>query len=157
MIKLIKILFFIVLLTSNLFCQIDTNSIQIKEDTIFVMRKSPWGAVLRSAIIPGLGQVYNESYWKVPIIWGLAGWFIYNWNDLNNLYSNNNQLYRQTNQNIYKIRRNFYRKQRDLFTIYLGLLYFFNLVDAYVDAHLYDFQIDSNQINDLKINIVIRF
>lgn len=157
MIKLIKILFFAVLLPSNLFCQIDTNSIQIKEDTIFVMRKSPWGAVLRSAIIPGFGQVYNESYWKVPIIWGLAGWFIYNWNDLNNLYANNNQLYRQTNQNIYKIRRNFYRKQRDLFTIYLGLLYFLNLVDAYVDAHLYDFQIDSNQSNDLKINIVIRF
>jgi len=30
-------------------------------DTGFVMQKSPWGAVARSAIIPGLGQFYNES------------------------------------------------------------------------------------------------
>lgn len=155
-----KIICFVIVFTSVSFAQIDTSFSLIENkttDTVFTMNKSPWGAVLRSAIIPGFGQVYNESYWKVPVIWGLAGWFIYNWTDLNKLYKNNKELYRQTNQSIYKIRRDFYRDQRDKFSIYLGLLYFLNLVDAYVDAHLYDFYVETNSTNDFKINFRINF
>lgn len=155
-----KIICFVIVFTSVSFAQIDTSFSLIENkttDTVFTMNKSPWGAVLRSAIIPGFGQVYNESYWKVPVIWGLAGWFIYNWTDLNKLYKNNKELYRQTNQSIYKIRRDFYRDQRDKFSIYLGLLYFLNLVDAYVDAHLYDFYVETNSTNDFQINFRINF
>jgi len=36
-------------------------------NTTFVMEKSPWGAVLRSAVLPGFGQFYNESYWKIQL------------------------------------------------------------------------------------------
>lgn len=110
-------------------------------DTIFVMQKSPWGAVLRSAILPGLGQFYNESYWKIPVIWGFAGWFIYNWVDTNDKYTANRDLFLQTDQQIYRLRRDFYRDQRDNFAIYLALTYLLNLVDAYVDAHLFDFTV----------------
>src|SRR5512133_1907958 len=45
-------------------------------DTGFVMAKSPLGAVIRSAILPGWGQWYNESYWKIPIVIGLSAWMI---------------------------------------------------------------------------------
>ena len=115
-------------------------------DTGFVMQKSPWGAVLRSAIIPGLGQFYNESYWKIPIIWGTGALLISGWVYNNNLYNDNKELFISTGQTIYQYRRDFYRNQRDNFTIYLVILYMLNLVDAYVDAQLYDFTIEEDLI-----------
>jgi hypothetical protein len=110
-------------------------------DTTFVMQKSAWGAVLRSAIIPGWGQVYNESYWKVPVVWGFSGWFIYNyiWNNKN--YKNYQQLYLKTQIPNDKNIREFYKDQRDLFAMYFVFTYLANLVDAYVDAHLFDFSV----------------
>jgi len=48
-----------------------------QNDTTFIMAKSPWGAVGRSALIPGWGQFYNNSYWKIPVVWGVLGWFTY--------------------------------------------------------------------------------
>jgi hypothetical protein len=116
-------------------------------DTVFVMKKSPWGAVLRSAVVPGLGQFYNESYWKIPVIWGVGALFISGWAYNNNLYKDNKELFIDTGDNIYLQRRDFYRDQRDNFTIYLVVLYFINLVDAYVDAHLYDFTVEEDFIS----------
>ncbi len=153
--NIVKIVIYFFIYSSFNFSQVDTSSLSSQKnsiDSVFIMTKSPWGAVLRSALIPGFGQIYNESYWKAPIIWGLAGWFIYNWNDLNNLYKDNQELYKLNNQSIYRIRRDFYRDQRDKFAIYLGLLYFLNLVDAYVDAHLFDFFIDTKSPKDFQIN-----
>lgn len=108
------------------------------------MQKSPWGAVARSAILPGLGQFYNKSYWKIPVIWGFAGWFIYEWIQNNDLYKLNGDLYIQTGNQFYKTYRDFYRDQRDNFTIYLCVVYLLNLIDAYVDAHLIDFNIEED-------------
>ncbi len=115
----------------------DSNSV----DTTFVMQKSAWGAVLRSAVIPGWGQIYNESYWKTPIVLGVGGWFIYNYIQNNKDYKNYQRLYliSPTSQN--RVNRDFYRDQRDLFTMYLAFTYLATLVDAYVDAHLFDFSV----------------
>jgi hypothetical protein len=115
-------------------------------DSVFVMHKSPWGAVLRSAVVPGFGQFYNESYWKIPVIWGAGALLISGWVYNNNLYNDNKDLYTNTGQTIYQYRRDFYRNQRDNFTIYLAVLYLLNLVDAYVDAHLYDFTVEEDLI-----------
>src|SRR5436190_20032898 len=46
-------------------------------DKKFKMKKKPWVAVLLSAALPGAGQFYNGSYWKVPVILGFAGYFGY--------------------------------------------------------------------------------
>lgn len=115
-------------------------------DTGFVMQKSPWGAVARSAVVPGLGQFYNESYWKIPVIWGVGALFISGWVYNNNLYKDYKDLFIETGNNTYLNYRDFYRDQRDNFTIYLVLLYMLNLVDAYVDAHLYDFTVEEDFI-----------
>lgn len=130
-------------------------------DTVTLQKKSPWQAVIKSAIVPGFGQIYNESYWKVPIIWGFIGWFGYNvWlND--NRYQDYRKLYQQSIEQgqenfVYKRIREFYRDQRDLFAIYLGLTYFLNLVDAYVDAHLFNFDILSRN-NEIRLNISYNF
>lgn len=128
-------------------------------DTVFVSTKSPWGAVLRSALLPGLGQIYNKSYWKAPIIWGVAAWFVYVWNINNDNYWEYHSIYQQNITDVrYKDARDFYRDQRDLFAIYLGLTYFLNLVDAYVDAHLFDFTVTEDFFTrSPMLNIRIKF
>ncbi len=130
-------------------------------DTLITTKKSPWGAVLRSSILPGWGQIYNQSYWKAPIIWGAIGWFGYNWvlnnrnyHDYKNLYINSVNSGQENF--LYKRIRDFYRDQRDLFAIYLGLTYFLNMVDAYVDAHLFIFDLLTTN-NEIKLNLRIHF
>ncbi len=156
----IKILIFIFVFTIGLIAQQDTTAIQdtTTNSDVFIMQKSPWGAVGRSAIIPGWGQIYNESYWKAPVIWGVMGWFVYNWIDNNNKYIDYKDLYLQTEESLYLKYRDFYRDQRDEFAIYVVLTYFLNLVDAYVDAHLFDFSVNENSMTGLQmLNIRINF
>ncbi len=156
---IIKISIIIILFTAFFYAQDSTlkTSESNSTDSVFVMKKSPWGAVLRSAIIPGWGQFYNESYLKIPIIWGLAAWFIYNWNLNNNYYKTYESLTLQ-DYNYYYKNRDFYHDQRDLFTIYLGITYFLNLVDAYVDAQLFDFSFSQNQTTGQPmVNLRVKF
>jgi hypothetical protein len=113
-----------------------------------------------SAVIPGSGQIYNADYWKAPIVWGLGGYWIYEWVKLNNLYHDNRDLYEQSINDPqtspgttarYKEIRDFYHDERDKFAWYLGALYMVNLVDAYVGAHLYDFDVSGDLGADGRI------
>ncbi len=119
-----------------------------KGDSTFVMQKSPWGAVLRSAILPGWGQFYNHSYLKIPIVWGVLGWLGYEWYQNNKFYKQSQDLYNQTHILDYLGYKTFYQDQRDLFAIYFGLAYMLNLVDAYVDAELFDFSVQQNSMTN---------
>jgi len=153
----VKSLILIFLFSSALFSQQDT-TLSEETDTTFVMEKSPWFAVLQSAVVPGLGQIYNESYIKAPIIWGAAALLVYGWIYNNDLYVDYRNLYQQTQIDRYKTLRSFYRDQRDLFTIYMGLLYLLNLVDAYVDAHLFDFNVEEDFLTKMPmLNLRINF
>ena len=166
---LIKILPLFFLLTINIHSQTvsepDTNSIVQSTSLEFEMTKSPWGAVLRSAIVPGWGQFYNESYWKIPIIWGVLGSFVYGWIYYDDLYVDFRDRYNQSlieepgiGISTFKRSRDFYRDQRDLFTIYFALGYLLNLVDAFVDAHLFDFTVEENVItNNPQLQIRFKF
>ncbi len=156
---IIKISIIIILFAATYYAQDSklTTPGNIPTDSVFVMKKSPWGAVLRSAILPGWGQFYNESYLKIPIIWGLAAWFIYNWNLNNNYYKTYKSLAMQ-DYNYYYKNRDFYHDQRDLFTIYMGITYFLNLVDAYVDAQLFDFSFSqNNSTGQPMLNLRVKF
>ena len=105
-------------------------------------------AVLYSAILPGLGQYYNESYWKIPIVVGLGGYFGYviirnnnKFNDYKDLYANSITPENPLGFSTYNDLREFYRNQRDQFFLYFALLYLIQLADAYVDAHMFDFDV----------------
>lgn len=87
--------------------------------------KSPWGAVTRSAMLPGWGQIYNESYVKAAIAFGLCFDFA------RRIYVYH-QRYKKTGDPGE-------RDKRIRNSWYFGLVYFLNLVDAYVDAYLYRF------------------
>jgi hypothetical protein len=111
-------------------------------------KKSSWTAVGLSAVLPGAGQVYTENYWKVPIILGLGGYWVYEWTRNNDRYAEFRDLFSQSVRDLppygderYLRLREFYKDQRDSFTWYLGILYLLNVVDAYVGAELYDFDV----------------
>lgn len=145
----------------------------VKKDTntyTFRMTRSPMRAVLYSAILPGLGQFYNKSYWKIPIIFAVEGYFVYEIVNNNNKYLDYRVAYENSQTPVSPggdqrllLLREFYRDQRDQFYLYAGLTYLINIVDAYVDAHLFDFDVSdkiqlgglkgSNRLLNLKINL----
>jgi hypothetical protein len=115
-------------------------------------RKSPTTAVLLSAALPGAGQFYNESYWKVPIVVGLGGYFVVEFLHNNTLYKQYRDEYEASigllpgssgDETALRFRE-FYKDQRNEFAFYFLILYFVNLVDAYVDAVLFDFDMSDD-------------
>lgn len=139
-----KIIIIVFLLSGFFFAQTKDSASNNSYDSVFVMQKSPWGAVLRSAIIPGWGQIYNQSYIKAPIIWGGIVALVFGWRFYNKYYKQYRDIYNQTADSRYINVRDFYHNQRDLFSIYIGLVYVLNLVDAYVDAELFDFNVQED-------------
>lgn len=155
---ILKFSLFLLLFTAPAYTQsVAVNDSAAVSDTVYIMAKSPWGAVARSAILPGLGQYYNESYWKIPVVWGFLGFF--GWNSITNQnnYADYRDLYETSGfQNeSYKRLRDFYRDQRDYYLIIIGLTYLLNMIDAYVDAHLFDFNV-TDDLGGTKMNIGIK-
>ncbi len=110
-------------------------------------QKSALLAVLFS-VIPGGGQVYNGSYWKVPIIWGVQAFFVSQW-------IANNKEYRSYQSQFSKSittanpsgdptlldNRTTYLDQRDSYAWYIAGTYLLSMLDAYVDAELSGFDV----------------
>jgi hypothetical protein len=121
-------------------------------DTTATPRKSPSTAVLYSFLLPGLGQVYTESYWKVPIFTGAAvasAYFIVaNQSSFSSAsLEYDNALAQGQSSAITESllrRREFYRNNRDVAGLALLLTYALAAVDAYVGANLSEFTVDSN-------------
>ncbi len=113
--------------------------------------KSPGLALLFSAVLPGAGQFYNESYWKIPILLGFGYYFASRWLDNNDSTKFYRDRYAASitpqspgGNGRYQQLREFYKDQRDAFSWYMFIYYIVNLVDAYVDASLYDFNVGDN-------------
>lgn len=87
--------------------------------------KSPMGAVLRSAVLPGWGQIYNEKYLKGLFIFSVNGAFAYE------IYHNHKEWNDTGNKK--------FQNKRNLYTWYFGISYFLTLIDAFVDAYLFGF------------------
>lgn len=118
-----------------------------------------------SAILPGAGQVYNRKYWKIPVIYGgfagLAYAIRFNQKEYN-IFKEAFKIRLDGNENttdefvgIYSDNdlttlKDFYRRNRDLSIMGTGILYILNIVDATVDAHLFNFNVNEN----LSINIL---
>ena len=121
---------------------------------------SPGRAALYSAIIPGLGQAYNRKYWKIPIVYaglGTSVYFIYYWNgfytDLKNAYlwrtdddslTVDTQYSYITSNDILLQYVDLTRKYTDLMFVVTGAVYLLNIIDAIVDGHLYDFNVNDD-------------
>ena len=138
----------------------DSASVQI------VNSKSPTTAILLSAVLPGAGQIYTGRYWKVPLILGFGGYFGTQWFRMNDHYTQARTGYDESvkaglnkgqgdAQLLYE--RDFYHDERDRFAFYFAITYLLNLVDAYVGASLYSFDVGDNLGGtSLKISVPIR-
>ncbi len=112
----------------------------------YTMTKSPWEAMWRSMVVPGFGQYYNEDYWKVPLFVGATGYLVYSIIDNQNKFSDKRNAVEAaasagTPTATLKVQREFYRDRRDEAVFYLVGVYIIGIVDAYVGAHLYDFDV----------------
>lgn len=122
-------------------------------------RHSPRKAAIRSAIVPGLGQIYNKKYWKVPIVYaalGITGYiFVDNIKTYREYrfayaarvkaaanppdstdYHTLDQLYKVIQPESIKAARNRFRQYIDYSALFFVLFWGLNVVDATVDAHL---------------------
>ena len=121
---------------------VDTNIVMIRQ-------KSALTAVLLSAVIPGGGQIYNGSYWKVPIIYGLEAFFVSQWISNNKSYQSlqtqwENSLKANASSDTLaqlQVNRDAYHDQRDSYAWYMAGVYALSVLDAYIDAELSGFDV----------------
>lgn len=114
-------------------------------------------AVIYSALCPGLGQVYNKKYWKLPIIYGAGGAFAY----FAGYYQLKYKKFRDANEkgntgepvlidgayyDYEDLERgmNFYRRYRDLDVLGVAAIYLLNIIDAMVDAHFFYYDVSDS-------------
>lgn len=132
----------------------------------YSQRFNPRKAMLFSAILPGMGQVYNKKYWKVPLVYGGLfgfGLVVDFYNNQGNKYRNelfdllNGQVDLKTGKSVSlgldetQLRTiiDQARRQRDYFIIITAFFYILQMVDAHVDAHLKEFDLNPK----LKVRI----
>ena len=175
-----KILLLVLLFSANIFAfaQGKEKTITIpKDSTPVVIKKAtlnrydsatkahrPKAAAIRSAIFPGMGQIYNKKYWKLPIVYGAmgtcAGIFFYNlgfYKDTKFAYKvkynmrvnfTDSALFSSIKPNLQPLSeeslrfyRNQFRRDIDYSALVFLLLWGLNVVDATVDAHLMSFDV----------------
>ncbi|UWY29435.1 DUF5683 domain-containing protein [Flavobacterium sp. TR2] len=126
----------------------------LKSETIDPLR--PAKAAFYSAVLPGLGQIYNKKYWKVPLVYGAIGTSTYFYIDNQkkyNLYrdeyknrlegkkSDSEFLARLTESQLTSAQKE-YQRYRDLSALFIVGFYVLNIVDANIDAALSQFNVD---------------
>ena len=116
----------------------------------------PSKAAFYSAILPGLGQAYNKKYWKIPLVYGAIGTSMYFYLDNNKKYHDFRDAYKQRLKGlpdkylgVYDDSRliagqRFYQRNRDLSLLVTIGFYVLNIVDANIDAHLTQFNVNDN-------------
>lgn len=129
---------------------------------------APSKAAFYSAVLPGLGQVYNRRYWKVPIVYAAIGTGVYAYIFNDNEYDRFRSAFKRrragfTDDEFYDINNSGivpgepdlsdealqdaqerYQRDRDLALLVTIALYALNIIDANVDAHLKQFNVDDS-------------
>ena len=123
---------------------------------------APARAAFYSAVIPGLGQARNKKYWKIPIVYGAIGTGIYFYLDNNKVYKRYRNAYKRrlagftddefyglnstpilSNEALIRAQETLRRNKELSLLITIGL-YALNIIDANVDAHLLQYNMDTN-------------
>ncbi|WP_339628988.1 DUF5683 domain-containing protein [uncultured Maribacter sp.] len=160
--------------TDSLQATLNQHAIIIQDSVSFKKSKkefnplAPSKAAFYSAILPGMGQIYNKRYWKAPIAWGLIGGsiYMYTYNNDNyqrfrtafksrqagftddEFYDLNNGIIPSLDNDDLEYQQERFQSDRDLWLVVAIGMYALNIVDANVDAHLKQFNID----DDLSID-----
>lgn len=141
----------------------DTLIVESKDTTLiksYATRYNPRKALLYAAILPGLGQIYNKKYWKLPLVYGGFISIGYGINFYNGLYKeykstlftnlelgygeNDIRDGTRTTTRGYRVAVDRAKRERDFMIICMGAMYILQIVDAHVDAHLKEFDVNPN-------------
>ncbi|ASV32493.1 hypothetical protein CJ263_00840 [Maribacter cobaltidurans] len=159
--------------TDSITNTLSTAVLVIEDSTSFKKKRNinplaPSKAAFYSAVLPGLGQIYNKRYWKVPLVYGAIGGSVY-------MYSLNNDNYQRFRTAFKRRQAGFsddefngegefpffelatlenqqerFQRDRDLWLVVTIVAYTLNIIDANVDAHLKQFNIDNNLSLDFE-------
>ena len=146
---------FIIIILLN-FSLITIAQDQLNKKNINILRPSK--AAFYSAVFPGLGQIYNRKAWKVPIVFSAIGISGYAYDFNKKKYFSYRNAYKRRlagfsddefqglilNNERLLDGQDFYRKNKDLSMVFLVGFYFLNILDANIDAHLLDYNVDEN-------------
>lgn len=130
-----------------------------KDSARLALEKLPRQAARSSAILPGLGQIRNKRWWKLPLIYGGLAAFVVSYQDnnkqyhvflkevqyrlANNMTPENPDYAGYSFEGLVRIKDNF-RRNKELSIIGGLVVYAVNIVDAYVDAKFFRFDISEN-------------
>jgi hypothetical protein len=143
--------------TVSLFAQVKKDTVLVVKDTTALIEidpLTPAKAAFYSAILPGLGQVYNKKYWKVPLVYGAIGTSLYFYIDNNKKYHDYRDAYKRRLEGYsgdkYEFLddsrliagQKFYQRNRDLSALFVVGFYVLNIIDANVDAALIQFNVN---------------
>lgn len=158
----------------------DSSVVRAADDPLPVEQKGwskPGKAALFSAIIPGAGQVYNGSYWKVPIIYAAGGVLVYfirdnhtnylgykqgiavrmdtiSSNDIDEFTERLGNRSKAESLSVLRRGRDTYRRWRDYTVLYTVLAYTLNITEAYVHAHLKGFDISDELTMQVQPDVI---
>ncbi|NJX16505.1 DUF5683 domain-containing protein [Tamlana crocina] len=139
----------------------------ISKPGVVINPLAPAKAAFLSAILPGLGQAYNKKYWKIPIVYGAIGTGVYFYINNNKEYNRYRDAYKsrlagfETDEFYFDGQGNkltspristdrledaqkFYRRNKEISLLVTLGLYALNIIDANVDAHLMQYNVDEN-------------
>ncbi|SHJ41377.1 hypothetical protein SAMN04487911_12042 [Arenibacter nanhaiticus] len=148
-------------------------------DTLAIKKRginplAPSKAAFYSAVFPGLGQIYNKRYWKTPIVFAAIGTGVYAYMYNDDLYDRFRSAFKRrqagfTDDEFYDLgspnppgsapdfsdkaledAQERYQNDRDLWLLATIGIYVLNIVDANVDAHLKQFNVDDNLSMDFR-------
>lgn len=145
--------------------EIEVDSVVVIKDPIDPL--SPAKAAFYSAVLPGLGQAYNKKYWKIPIVYAALGTGIYFYTTNDKEYKRYRDAYKRrlagfTDDEFYfdtqgnplstprvtdeglERGQKFFRKNKEISLLVTIGLYALNIIDANVDAHLLQYNVDEN-------------
>ena len=126
----------------------------VKREPINIL--APSKAAFYSAVLPGLGQAYNKKYWKIPIVYAALGTGIYFYVTNDREYNRYRDAYKRrlagfeddefpgvSDDGLINAQQTLKRRKELSLLITIGL-YALNIIDANVDAHLLQYNVDEN-------------
>ncbi len=144
------------------------DTVKVEKTTKRIDPLSPSKAAFYSAVLPGLGQAYNKKYWKIPIVYAALGTGIYFYIDNNKERVRYRDAYKRRLQGFNDDEfwgedadgnplaspqvatdrlidaQDFFEKRRDLSLLITVAIYVLNIIDANVDAHLLQYNVNDN-------------
>lgn len=165
--KRLILILFIFVFAGNLYAQEDSLLIDAQlavEEPIYEVYDplSPARAAFYSAVVPGLGQAYNEKYWKIPIVYAALATGVYFYFQNDDQYDRYRTAYKsrlagRTDDEFSDVNGNprvstrgliegqrFYQRNKEISILVTVGLYALNIIDANVDAHLQYFNVSED-------------